>query len=385
MKKYCCGLLMILLLGCKEKYNLPFTTPETGYLVVEGVIDKGPGETVIDLSHTNQFGTTGRQSETGASVQVEGEDNTAFGLSETVAGRYTAALSLSSNQQYRLRIKTTAGKEYLSDFAPVKTVPPIDSISWVKEPDGVQLNINAHDDQSQTRYYLWDWQETWEYHSPYYSVLKFVTTAGPSGSTIAGIAYIDPISHAPDTSIYKCWQSDASNLLTIASTAKLTRDVVFVPLLKIPAGDIKISVLYSIKLRQFALTKEGYEFLEKMKKNTEQNGSIFDPQPSELKGNIHCITDPSEPVIGYVNISTMAEKRLFIRSSEVLPWGYRSSCEQQEVKNNTDSITEAWRSGAVPTDVIKLQGLSILTFGTTTRGCIDCTMFGSNVKPAFWP
>ena len=55
-------------------------------------------------------------------------------------------------------------------------------------------------------------------------------------------------------------------------------------------------------LKQYAWTKEGYEFLDRMRKNTETTGSVFDPQPSELNSNIHNVADATEPVIGYFNI-----------------------------------------------------------------------------------
>ncbi|CAN5478149.1 DUF4249 domain-containing protein [soil metagenome] len=386
MKQILVGwLLLILLAGCKEKYQLPFATPDTGYLVVEGIVNQGPGDSYIELSRTNKLSTTGKKVEAGATVMVEGQDNSSFALFETNTGRYTATLNLNSTQNYRLRIKTLDGKEYLSDFAVVKAVPAIDSISWQKESDGVQLYVNAHDAQNQTRYYLWDYRETWEYHSPFRSVLKFVTSVGPNGRTVADIAYIDPIGHNSDTTIYKCWNSFNSTQLLIGSSAKLSQDVIYKPLLKIPFADKKLSVLYSVNLRQFAITKEGYEFLEKLKKNTEENGSVFDPQPSQLKGNIHCVTNPDEPVIGYLNISTVAEKRIFIDNTEVIPWNYQTECVEDMVKNNIDSITDSWRSGLVPTTPLTLAGPSILTFGATTLSCIDCTLSGTNVKPSFWP
>ena len=75
-----------------------------------------------------------------------------------------------------------------------------------------------------------------------------------------------------------------------------------------------------------------------MKKNTEQTGSLFDPQPSQLSGNIHCLTDPNELVIGYVEITQEQTQRIFISSSEVSDWHYDPGCALYEVDNNLDSI-----------------------------------------------
>jgi hypothetical protein len=96
--------------------------------------------------------------------------------------------------------------------------------------------------------------------------------------------------------------------------------------------------LYSINVKQYTWTKEGYEFLEKMKKNTEVTGSVFDPQPSELKGNIRNVSDPTEPVIGFFNICNIEQKRFWIKNSDVPGWGYYPDCPTLDVPNISDSI-----------------------------------------------
>ena len=190
----------------------------------------------------------------------------------------------------------------------------------------------------------------------------------------------------PDTTIYKCWRSAISRSLILGSSARLSQDIISKqPFLLIPAGDRRLSVLYSIYVRQYGLTKEAYEFLEKMRKNTEGTGSIFDPQPSQLKGNIQNVSDPEEVVIGFVSICTVVDKRLFIYNSEVPQWDYRSDCFEARIKNNPDSIDVAQGSGLVPTDVLETFGTAIVYFGVSTADCVDCTRTGTNVKPSFWP
>src|SRR6202012_4114028 len=90
------------------------------------------------------------------------------------------------------------------------------------------------------------------------------------------------------------------------------------PLTQIPLTSEKVETKYSIIVRQYALTQEAYNFYQNIKKNTEQLGSIFDAQPSQLSGNIHNVTNPNEPVVGYVTVSTVQSKRIFI-AHESLP------------------------------------------------------------------
>src|ERR687897_3509142 len=116
MRHFVYGILLVLAAGCKEKFDLPTDSPDTGYLVIEGVISPGPQTTRIDLSRTNKTNSSAKRFEKGALVQVEGDDNTVQTLLETFDGAYTSVLNINSAKQYRLRIKTGDGKEFLSDY-----------------------------------------------------------------------------------------------------------------------------------------------------------------------------------------------------------------------------------------------------------------------------
>ncbi|MEP6584804.1 MAG: DUF4249 domain-containing protein, partial [Ginsengibacter sp.] len=131
---------------------------------------------------------------------------------------------------------------------------------------------------------------------------------------------------------------------------------------------------------------EAYLFFQKIKKNTESVGSIFDAQPSEIKGNIHCLTNPAEIVIGYVDVSEEKQKRIFIKNDEVPGWGYNQFCVSAIIDNQPDSIL---RYGIglypiIPTQFGPFGG--ILKFSATLdENCIDCTLRGTSERPPFWP
>jgi Domain of unknown function (DUF4249) len=188
MKKLLFGLFILLVAGCKEKYESPATSPITGYLVVEGIVNGGKGSTILTLSRTTKLDNRAIQYEEGAQVKVEGEDNSVYFITETGPGKYVANnLNLLVGRKYRLRIKTNNGKEYLSDYEAVRTTPPIDSISWKRESEGLQLYVNTHDDQDNTRYYQWTYDETWEIHSAFKSALKYFITQIPPNDDIYSV------------------------------------------------------------------------------------------------------------------------------------------------------------------------------------------------------
>ena len=124
MKKYIAYLLLLFIaVGCKEKYVSPVVSPATGYLVVEGLINSGAGETNIKLSRTSKLSSQVILYEVGAKVFVQGEDNSSVALKEMNTGHFTISnLNLNNAKKYRLSIITRDGKTYQSDFSSVKNV-----------------------------------------------------------------------------------------------------------------------------------------------------------------------------------------------------------------------------------------------------------------------
>jgi hypothetical protein len=382
-KLFTCIIFLIIASGCKEKYIVPIQTPVTGYLVVEGFINSGQEPTSIKLTRTTKlYDSVNIIYEHNAEVNVEGENQETFPLYENGNGVYisSALLNLNNTEKYRLHIRTQDGKEYASDFVPYKHTPEIDSISWQRENGGVKIYINTHDPQNNTKYYHWKYEETWEFHSTYYSSLIYIYN---QNNTPIGVTYRNA-DQSVDTTIHKCWNTVISTNINLGSSEKLSTDKIHLPLISIEPASVKLSVLCSVNIRQYALSHEAYLFFQRIKKNTESLGSIFDAQPSDLQGNIHCITNPAETVVGYIDISEEKQQRIFIRSDELPDWNYNQNCSEVILDNQPDSLIK-YGIGLWPTVPFSV-GLGVKQFyATPDENCMDCTLTGSNVKPVFWP
>lgn len=364
---YCC--LGILLVCCKEKYIPRISSPDSGYLVVDGYINAtGPAE--IRLAHTLPLqDTTKTTYETQAQVLLQGDDNSSYPLTESSKGVYTNnGLTLNKAHLYRLFIKTKAGTQYASEYVKVKNAPEIGAIDWAFERDGLQLYVNTSDPNNNTWYYRWETDETWEFHSRYQTQLQYVY--GPEGD-IVGTEYRRP-DKQPDTTLYYCWQRELSTNVLLGSSARLNQDSMHFPLIHIPNNDWKLGVLYSLYITQYALSKEEYEYLQKIKNNSEASGSIFDRQPSELIGNIHCLTVPDEIVIGFIGIANRQQKRFWIKNSDIPNWRYNMTCFY-------DIIGDFLHQNMIPLYYVPPG------FAAAEADCVDCRLRGSNVKPTFWP
>jgi hypothetical protein len=389
-------ILLIVLYSCKQPFIPPVIKSNSNYLVVEGIINSSSTDsTFIKLSRTVPLNNvTSIKPEGGAQLSVETDaGTTTYPLKELKAvGTYASApLNLNKNAKYRLSITTADRKTYLSDFVAVKETPVIDSLGYATPANGLQLYVNAHDVTNSTRYYRYEYVETWQFISAY------------SASFIASGTDIIPRTQSQRVDV--CWGNNISSDVILASTANLTQDVLFqTPITIVPAVSEKLGIEYSILVKQYALTKEAFDFWQNLKKNTESLGSIFDAQPSTVNGNIHNVNDAKEPVFGFISAGTVQQKRIFVYNNSLpASWGsdrsVYSKCTTDTVYILSDPrehrpispknyVYADYYFGKNPSwlpiyPVVNTMGI-LLGYIGSSRFCTDCTLRGTNKQPAFW-
>jgi len=367
--------------GCEKLYNPPAIASPGSYLVVEGVINIGADSTNIKLSRTVKLSsTTTVNPEKGAVVMVVSDQNNNFPLVETSAGNYTSpGLNLNNARKYRLSIKTTNGQQYLSDLVVASVTPPIDSIGFIVQSNGIQLYVNTHDPDNNTHYYRWAYAETWQFHSEY-----------PSAWITNGKAIVP---RTPDQLVYSCFANDASSDIVLGSSAKLAQDVIYQnPLTSVASTSEKLETKYSILVHQYALTSDAYNFWTNLKKNTEQLGSIFDAEPSTINGNIHNTNNTAEPVLGYISACVVQSKRIFISNTQlpsvwlpVYPYQCGEGPYYYAIPPLVGDNLIALNSTTIPTSAIIAPGSPNITgFLGADIECVDCTIRGTKTPPGFW-
>lgn len=386
-KLYSLLFLATLIWSCKKPYNPPITTAPTNYLVVEGLINTGTDSTIITLGRTIKLDSnTIAKPELHAQVVVQSDNNASYPLIEIGSGKYASPLNLDRTKNYRLHIVTSDGTEYASDYAASINTPDIDSIPYKVTSTGIQFYVNTHDAANNTRYYRWSFEETWSYVSYYYSFYQFL-----NGKIVPRLV---------NASINTCYKSALSQQVLIGSSVKLAQDVIAMqPVNFVAATSGKISFGYSFLLKQYGLTQAAYQYWDNLKKNTENLGSIFDAQPSTITGNIHCITHPETPVLGFISVSTIKSKRIFIDHNNIalytpyyIPPPDTTACKRKGIAiaplstfdqraNNTFG-----RGDSIP---IIDQGLNGVIYGYVyaPKECVDCRLkfpFGTTTKPIFW-
>ena len=201
--------MSLCVLKCKEVYNPPSTKNNPDFLVVDGVVIAGNDSTIITLSRTKSLtdsAPTAKELE--ARVSVIDVSGVEYALTEQGEGRYVASqLPLDATTSYQLKIITKDGNEFRSDPGKVNTSPPIDSVFWQQDSSGVQIYLNTHDPGNGTRYYQWEYIETWEFHSAFDSFLEYIDE---NNIVFRGLG----------NQIFRCYVTRPSSVIEVATTTR---------------------------------------------------------------------------------------------------------------------------------------------------------------------
>jgi hypothetical protein len=348
------------------------------YLVVDGIINTGTNSvTNISLSRSRNLNdsTYAVLPENGAIIDIQSSAGNSYQLKQVSDGQYISdTLSLDIGETYRLHIITANHDEYLSDLVPVKQSPLIDSITW-QQNNGITIYADTHDPANNTHYYRWDYIETWQHDASY------EISWGLNNDTIIPV---DPTTYSTYT--YHCWTTNNSTNIVLATSAALTQDVISkAPIANIPNNSDEIRIRYSILVRQYALTPEAYQYWSIIQKNTQNIGTLFDLQPSQLHGNIASVNNKNEPVIGFISAGSVQQKRIFIDHLDLVNWQpspIQLYCPVKSIEKNPGNVF-LWTysdTSYAPYYFVSGGGLNI-----TKKVCLDCRdQGGTNIKPAFW-
>ena len=361
--------------GCIEPFDPPVSKKEAGFLVVEGFLNATDHTVNIKLSRAIPLSEKSTPlPELGATLAIEESSGASYPVQEFGNGFYSASSpAFTINKEFRLYIRTKGNNEYRSAYVLAKHSPPIDSVSWVGEEEGVNIKVSTHDDENQTHYYRWEFTETWKYHAPYSS----------DWALVEGV----PHYRSTEELIYTCYKDERSeNILTYGTLGLAADQVSQYELNFIPRFSQKISSQYSILVKQYALGAEAYDYWQQLKVSTENLGGLFDPQPSRVKGNLSNIRNDEEPVIGYFDASGVSQQRIFIKVLDLPD-------HLQKNPNFNDCFT-----AFIPLDSVDVlpnvylltsgvyEGPVLVGFNLTTVPCADCRVQGGTLtRPDYWP
>lgn len=362
--------LLLIISSCISNY-VPNISDYEEQLVVEGLITDQPGINTIKISNSDQLWE--RQFPkpfTGCIVSISDDIGNTHSLKETAPkGTYITDPSTFRGvvgRTYTLHIKTTTeSKNFNYQSQPVKMipVPPVDSIYYEKKVfrpsnvpvDGCNIYLITHDPSNNCKFYRWEYLETWEIH------LLF------------------------DFPNKVCWVSNKSKEIKIKNASLLPEaSISRLPVITIQDPIDRLSVKYSILIKQFSLNEDEYFYWERLKNIIDQTGGLYDVFPSTIPNNIYCVEDPYKEVLGYFCVSAVSTKRLFIKNNFSGANTLYNKCFSDTIFTSRPDLLEEINSGVawIVEDNSKKVPPSVIV--TYDRDCVDCRTRGTNIKPDYW-
>ena len=386
--------LMPLLVSCIEEYKIPTTlsVPREAELVIQGRILSGD-KSIIYITRTQPL-TSNEESESvlNAQVTIIGENGYESELAEFDIENdyyYVDTQELPNNTLYALQVKVD-NEVYQSEFQPILVTPEIDEVNYRERNDGVSIHVSTHNDEDASRFYMWTFEEDWEFHAT-------LDIKGVQGIPVFNEkTYPDLSLNGGHNPYLYCWKHAESSNIHIYSTAQLeTNAVKEVELFRIPIDDIRISYIYSILVKQWNLSEQAFNYYRTLEDMTEESSGLFTPMPSEIKGNITCISTPTQKVHGFVIASTITTKRIFIYEDqfEQIHSEYEHECIWKRPDLNSQTWYFEWtqnieKNGAIAvTKDGDILGSDFLYNTLYSRECVDCRAVKGATKkrPDFWP
>lgn len=374
---------MTFICSCYEPYPAPSIQGNTPVLVVDAFVNSGDGSASITLSYAAPLAAADSFAYINhAVVKIIAESGAEFAANFDSAGMYSAnGLHLNTDDQYKLTIVIDE-RTYESAFVPVLQTPAIDTMTWSINNDDLDIGVSTHDPQNNSRYYRWQYVETWQYHS------RFLAPYVVKNDSVW--------LRTPEEDISVCWKTETGRNISVYSTNYLDEDIVSnFTLTKIPLNSLKLTSRYSTLVRQQVLTQEAYQYWKKLKETSESLGTLFDPLPAAVKGNIRSVTDPDENVIGFFSVGSVSEKRIYINSSEVegyITYQYPACTIDKIVCDTSNGGT--WYTNKPRIHISDPDGVvgqvtgdgGVIGYFVTRSVCTDCRKSGTgNTKrPSFW-
>jgi hypothetical protein len=366
--------------SCVDEY-WPELDKYQNLLVVDGTFSNEPGPYMVKLSLSSRVDKIQVIPISGATVIIIDDQDVSETLTETVPGTYMTSpdgIQGVIGRSYRIKIMTSDGEIYESEFEEINSPTEIESIYPLletKEQEGLSHNLtgyqfylNTHFAASDTNYFLTRLEATYEYDADFLIRFIYDGTLRPFTSS---------------DSLQTCWRTYKVPEIFTYSTLNLSEPVILdYPLNFVDTETRELYIRYSLLVRQYTLSEKAYRFWTTVKEQNSSQGGLYNTQPYQVRGNLVNTVNPDEPVLGYFTVASISKRRIFVNPpSPPVPF-YFPECEigEWEYQNFGTiymTIPNEWPVYATTDN----NGIPALP----NQECMDCQKSGGTiVKPDFW-
>ena len=377
--------------SCVEPFDIKTITFESA-LVIQATISNEVKYHEIDLSRTFELEEKGPSTESNADVKIVDDLQNIYNFHETTPGKYVSneEFSAVSNRNYQLKIVTNEEKSYSSQLTQLTNTSQIDKVyaEKIEDGDGVNIFVDSYNSNGNSRYYRYEYEETYKIVASKWSFLDLVVVSKDS-------LLFDFVLRDENTRI--CYNTIYSNGIIQTETNNLVDDrITKFPIRYISNDNYIIAHRYSMLLKQYVQSQEAYTFYKTLNDLSGSESLFSQNQPGFISGNLFSDNNPSEKVIGFFEVSSVSTKRIFFNPSDLdlsipLPTPYPANCNPLAPDLEPrfgQSLFDYLESGS-----LKYYYDNDGTGGPVIPGgpyvmvplaCGDCTKIGTNIAPEFW-
>ncbi|MEO1013036.1 MAG: DUF4249 domain-containing protein, partial [Bacteroidota bacterium] len=390
------AVFLFLLLGCVEEF-VPKTRTFESALVIEATITNELKLQEILLSRTFRFESNVPNPESGAAVRILDDAGNEYAFGETDTGRYVSRTEFTAqpNRKYTLEVTTTDGREYASEPTQLTQASTIEDLyaERITNDDGVEgmaIFVDSFDPTNSSQFYRYEYEEAYRIIAPDWRSVDLAPAPDTEDFDPCDVVIVGG---DPDAEV--CYWSATSNTIIITETESLDSDrVVRFPVRFIDRDNYIISHRYSILVRQFVQTSQAYTFFSTLQDFSGTESLFSDTQTGFFNGNVFSKENENEKVLGYFDVASVTERRLFFNYDDFFPGEelppYAVPCEPIAPPLVDASGRCRLRFFVASNGVRYLrENDSPVPFiegpyFVVPRACGDCTVLGSTEVPDFW-
>ncbi len=388
-------LFLLLLLSCIDPYE-PKTITFEDILVVEALLTDEYKHQEVILSRSYEFEREAPYPETDALVRIINDFGTVYEFTEAEPGRYVSVtlFKAETNYEYTLSIIASNGTSYSSTPEQLNGTSTIDQLyaSRVVDDfgdDGIAIQLDNSNISDTPSFFRYEYEETYKIIAPRWLSYDFALVSSNSvGSQTQVFATngLESVILVPKEQEERiCYGTNRSKNIIIGTTEELEENrLLGFKVRFVNSDDFILSHRYSILVKQYVTSFEAYTYYKTLKEISSSESLFSENQPGFFIGNIKSEKNRDEKIIGFFDVSAVAEERLFFNYSDFYP-GER-----------LPPYVNACRS-IKPITLLEQVRLDIVHYNdpgayededdaqiAIPRECGDCTALGSNVKPSFW-
>jgi len=415
-------LAICFIISCTEEIPLNTESGFESVIVIEAVITNEFKHQEILLTRSFLLEDESPAPENNASVKLLSSNGDSFTFQDTGSGVYKSTNEFQAvpDQIYTLEITTNDGKQYASSGTSLTQETQIDDLFVERDQnengdEGVSIYINSFDPTNNSKYYRYQYEETYKVIAPLYSPQELIILNNDffyPPEFLNGFNTIDQVTdfffelQIKDEQTQICYNTVNSNTIILTDTNSIPEDRVERFRVRfLNEENYIISHRYSILVRQYVQSEAAHEYYKTLKEFSTSESILTENQIGFLEGNITAIQNPEEKVVGYFQVSSVDSRRIYFNYSDLYPGEpippFYVSCdytvspvllEEDFAHNITNSpVIDALNSNHIFYQIDEygstnafISPFSHKPFNLVLRPCGDCTLVGDNTVPDFW-